>query len=155
MTKLSAGILLYRFRDGEPEVLIVHPGGPFWKNKDLGAWSIPKGEYRMGQDRLKAAKREFKEELGKGVNGDFIALEPVRQSAGKIVHAFALEHDLDATKIKSNTFPMEWPPGSGVYEDIPEVDRAEWVSLTTARRKLIQAQAAFIDQLEEILRKRS
>src|SRR4051794_7685045 len=112
MAKLSAGILLYRIADGSPQVMLVHPGGPLWKNKDLAAWSIPKGEFLPGQDRLKTAKREFKEETGGAVKGEFHELTPVRQAGGKLVYAFAVEGDFDVTKLKSNTFPMEWPPKS-------------------------------------------
>src|SRR5438132_12502020 len=112
MPKLSAGIVLYRFRDDEPEVLLVHPGGPFWQKKDLGAWSIPKGEFLPGQDPLITAIREFHEETGAKISGDFIALFPVRQTGGKLVHAFTLERDFDPAKLKSNKFEMEWPPRS-------------------------------------------
>jgi predicted NUDIX family NTP pyrophosphohydrolase len=151
MAKTSAGILMYRRRDKSVEVLIVHPGGPFWKNKDAGAWSIPKGEFLPGENPLKVAKREFKEELGKSVTGKFVELRPVFQAGGKIVYAWCVEGDLDATKIKSNEFDLEWPPRSGRYIKVPEVDRAEWVSLKIAREKLIHAQTGFIDQLEELL----
>lgn len=152
MPKLSAGILLYRVRGGEPEVMLVHPGGPLWKNKDLGAWSIPKGEFLPGQDPLKTARREFKEETGSSITGDFTALTVIRQASGKLVYAFAVEGDLDVSRIKSNTFKMEWPPRSGKFADIPEVDRAEWFDLPTARQKLNAAQAALIDQLESLLK---
>jgi predicted NUDIX family NTP pyrophosphohydrolase len=152
MAKQSAGILLYKIVDGVTQVLFVHPGGPLWKNKDLGAWSIPKGEFLPGQDPLKTAKREFKEETGGTVNGEFRELTPVRQTGGKIVYAFAVEGDFDVTKLKSNTFPMEWPLRSGKFVDTPEVDRAEWFDLETARQKINAAQAAFIDQLEVRLR---
>ena len=151
MGKTSAGILLYRRRAGRLEVLIVHPGGPFWKNKDSGAWSIPKGEFLPGEDPLKTAKREFKEELGKAVAGGFTELRPVFQTGGKIVYAWAVEGDLDVTKIKSNEFEMEWPPRSGRLAKFPEVDRAEWVDLGIAREKLNPAQTGFIDQLVELL----
>jgi predicted NUDIX family NTP pyrophosphohydrolase len=133
--------------------MLVHPGGPLWKNKDLGAWSIAKGEFLPGQDPLKTAKREFKEETGATLNGEFKELLPVRQAGGKLVYAFAVEGDLDVAKLKSNTFSMEWPPKSGRMEKIPEVDRGEWFDLPTARQKINAAQAAFIDQLEELLRK--
>lgn len=149
MSKTSAGVLLYRrTADNTLEVLLVHPGGPFWKNKDLGSWSIPKGEFLPGQDPLKTAKREFREELGKPVSGDFERLEPVRQAGGKIVYAYALEGDFDASNIQSNTFDMEWPPKSGRMQAFPEVDRAEWFDLKTARTKLNAAQNGFLDQLE-------
>ena len=150
MAKASAGILLYRTTDQRVEVLIVHPGGPFWKNKDLGAWSIPKGEFLPGQDPLTVARKEFHEELGKKVSGKFTELRPIRQAGGKIVYCFTQEHDLDISKIKSNTFTTEWPPKSGRQQEFPEVDRAEWVDLATARQKLNPSQAAFIDQLEDL-----
>jgi predicted NUDIX family NTP pyrophosphohydrolase len=151
MGKTSAGILMFRRREGMLEVLIVHPGGPFWKNKDVGAWSIPKGEFLPGQDPLKTAKREFKEELGKSVSGKFTELRPVFQAGGKIVYAWAVEGDLDVSTIKSNEFEMEWPPRSGRNMKVPEVDRAEWCDLATAREKLNSAQVGFIDQLEELI----
>lgn len=150
MPKLSAGILLYRVRDGETEVMLVHPGGPLWKNKDLGAWSIPKGEFLPGQDPLKTAKREFKEETGRSISGDFKALSVIRQASGKLVYAFAVEGDFDVAKLKSNTFKLEWPPRSGKMQDVPEVDRAEWFDLPNARQKVNAAQAALIDQLEKL-----
>lgn len=143
---------MYRRREGVLEILIVHPGGPLWKNKDLGAWSIPKGEFLPGQDPLETAKREFKEELGKAVTGTFVELRPIWQAGGKIVCAWAVEGDFDATVIKSNTFEMEWPPRSGKRAEFPEVDRAEWVDAATAEEKLNPAQGALIEQLEEILR---
>ena len=151
MAKLSAGILLYRLADDSLEVMLVHPGGPLWQNKDLGAWSIPKGEFLPGQDPLATAKREFKEETGGTVRGSFTEMMPVRQAGGKLVYAFAVEGDFDVTKLKSNTFSMEWPPKSGRMEEIPEVDRGEWFDLNTARIKMNPAQAAFIDQLEALL----
>ena len=151
MAKQSAGILLYRRSKNSVEVLLVHPGGPLWKNKDLGAWSIPKGEFLPGQDPLKTAKREFKEELGHAITGKFTVLTPVRQSGGKLVYAFAVEGDFDVSKVKSNTFKLEWPPRSGNYVDTPEVDRAEWFDLATARQKMNPAQAGFIDQLENLI----
>ncbi len=152
MAKQSAGILLYRIRDGELQVMLVHPGGPFSKNKDLGAWSIPKGEFLPGQDPLETAKREFNEETGGTVKGKFTELTPVRQAGGKLVYAFAVEGDFDVRKLESNTFPMEWPPKSGKVEQIPEVDRGEWFDLATARQKINAAQAAFIDELQSLLR---
>src|SRR5213595_108141 len=151
MAKQSAGILLYRIREGEPQVMLVHPGGPLWKNKDLGAWSIPKGEFLPGQDPLKTAKKEFKEETGRTITGKFTPLNPIRQAGGKLVYAFAVEGDFDVTQLKSNTFPMEWPPKSGKIEQIPEVDRGEWFDLETARQKINAAQAAFIGQLQDLL----
>lgn len=151
MSKASAGLILYRRVGKGLQVLLVHPGGPFWKNKDSGAWSIPKGEFLPGQDPLVTAKREFREELGKSVSGEFERLNPVRQAGGKIIYAFALEHDFDVSRIKSNTFDMEWPPKSGRMQAFPEIDRAEWCDLKTAREKMNPAQTAFLDQLTEMI----
>lgn len=147
MSKYSAGILLYRSRGDKLEVMIAHPGGPFWKNKDLGAWSIPKGLVEPGEDTLKAAIREFYEETGHRVTGDFIRLTPIKLRAGKLVIPFALEHDLDTARIKSNTFSAEWPPRSGKQQEFPEIDRAEWFEVETARQKLNPAQAAIVSEL--------
>lgn len=151
MTKQSAGLLLYRRRAGHLEVFLVHPGGPFWKNKDEGAWSIPKGEYSMGEDPLAAARREFREETGFTVEGDFIPLTPVTQAGGKVVQAWALAGDCDPQKIRSNTFTLEWPPRSGKIREFPEVDRAGWFDLDTARKKINRAQVTFLDELERLL----
>ena len=147
----SAGILLYRRRATGAEVLLVHPGGPFWAKRDDGAWSIPKGEYADGEDPLAAARREFEEELGSALPGDaeLRALGEVRQKNGKRVAAWAAEGDLDASAARSNTFEMEWPPRSGRRQEFPEIDRAEWFTLAQAREKLLPAQAAFLDRLEE------
>lgn len=120
MEKISAGILLYRLKNKIPEVLIVHPGGPFWAKKDLGVWSIPKGELNDNESLLDAAVREFQEEMGELISGNFIPLAPIKQSNGKTVYAFALEHDFDVSKIKSNTFTMEWPPKSGKQQEFPK-----------------------------------
>jgi predicted NUDIX family NTP pyrophosphohydrolase len=150
MAQVSAGLLLYRIRQGTPEVLLVHPGGPFFRNKDEGAWTIPKGEVAAGEDLLDAAKREFQEETGVAPSGQFLALAPIKQKSGKTVHAWAVEGDLDATAIRSNTFTMEWPPKSGRQAEFPEVDRAEWFDLETARKKVIPAQAALIVELEQL-----
>jgi predicted NUDIX family NTP pyrophosphohydrolase len=148
----SAGLLLYRVRDRRPEVLIGHMGGPFWAKKDERAWSIPKGEYEEGEQPLAAAKREFEEELGSPPPaGEALALGEVRQRSGKLVAAWALEGDFDASAIHSNTFEMEWPPRSGRTERFPEIDRAEWVDLPTARSKLVTGQVALIDELERAL----
>jgi predicted NUDIX family NTP pyrophosphohydrolase len=148
MPKTSAGILLHRLRDGQREVLLVHPGGAFWKNKDDGAWTIPKGEVAEGEDLLAAAQREFHEELGTRPAGAFRELTPIKQKAGKWVHAWAVEGDLDTTTIKSNTFTMEWPPRSGKQAQFPEVDRAAWFPLPEARRKINPAQVSLLDQIE-------
>jgi predicted NUDIX family NTP pyrophosphohydrolase len=146
----SAGLLLYRRREDVLEVLIAHPGGPFWVRKDEGAWSLPKGEYEEGDDALAAALREFTEETGFAVDaraGDAAFLGEVRQSGGKRVRAWALEGDLDAAAARSNTFELEWPRGSGTIRTFPEVDRVEWVSLERARTKLLKGQVPFLDAL--------
>lgn len=149
MAEQSAGILMYRLGRGFLEVLIVHPGGPLWKNKDSGAWSIPKGEFLPGEDPLENAIREFEEELGSPVDGEFLTLKPVRQKAGKLVQAFAVEGDLDTANIQSNKFTMEWPPRSGKIQEFHEIDSAEWFDLITAREKINPAQCAFLDELGE------
>ena len=144
----SAGLLLYRVRDGRPEVLIGHMGGPFWAKKDEGAWSVFKGEYDDAEEPLAAARREFEEETGSPPpDGDVIDLGEVRQSSGKRVTAWAIEGDFDPSTLKSNTFTTEWPPRSGKQAEFPEVDRAGWFDLETARAKLVKAQAEFIDAL--------
>jgi predicted NUDIX family NTP pyrophosphohydrolase len=147
--KKSAGILLFR-RKPHLEIFLVHPGGPFFKNKDDGAWSIPKGEYAPAEDPLNAAKREFFEETGVVVSGDFIAIGEIKQASGKIVSAWALEVDVDAAAIKSNTFEMEWPPKSGRKVHFPEVDRAEWFSIGAARIKILPAQLPFLDRIVDL-----
>jgi predicted NUDIX family NTP pyrophosphohydrolase len=151
MPKESAGVLLYRRRDGTPEVLLVHPGGPFWAKKDLGAWSIPKGEITPGEDALTRAKAEFEEEIGMALEGVFASLPPCRQAGGKRVQAWAVEGDLDPVHLRSNTFLLEWPPRSGRQQEFPEVDRAEWFDLATARTKIIPGQLPLLDKLEEML----
>lgn len=144
-------MLLYRQREGKSEVLLVHPGGPFWQKRDDGVWSIPKGEIVENETGIEVARREFQEELGiPAPDGALISLGAVRQAGGKVVHAWALPGDLDVTRTTSNTFELEWPPHSGRIQRFPEVDRAAWFDLETARRKLIPAQAAFIDRLEEL-----
>jgi predicted NUDIX family NTP pyrophosphohydrolase len=144
----SAGILLHRTRDDAVEVLLVHPGGPLWARRDLGAWSIPKGEYQPDENPETAARREFEEELGEAAPaGDATDLGEVRQRSGKIVHAFALQGDLDAAQITSNTCQLEWPPRSGRLIEIPEVDRAEWFPLRLAREKINPAQAELLERL--------
>lgn len=147
MAKQSAGILLYRKKNGYLEVFLVHPGGPFYLKKDAGAWSIPKGEFLDGEDPLIAAKREFFEETGQTVEGDFTELLPVQQKGGKKVYAWAVEGDIDHETIVSNTFEMEWPPKSGKMKGFPEVDRAGWFSVEEAKVKIIEAQAILIDNL--------
>ena len=146
MMKKSAGLLLYRIREKDIEIFLIHPGGPFWKNKDEGAWSIPKGEF-TDEDGLTAAKREFLEETGFEATGKFIALHPVKQKSGKTVHAWALEMDMDASKIKCNLFDMEWPPKSGKIIRMPEVDKAEWFTVSNAMTKINVMQQGFIVQL--------
>jgi predicted NUDIX family NTP pyrophosphohydrolase len=151
--KRSAGLVLYRRASDGLEVLLVHPGGPFWTNKDAGAWSIPKGEYEPDDDPLAAARREFEEELGSAPpDGATVELGEVRQKSGKLVCAWALEGDLDATAAHSNTFTVEWPPRSGRMQDFPEVDRAEWFALDAAREKINPAQGPFLDRLADIQR---
>ena len=148
MPKLSAGLLLYRFNDGLVEVLIGHPGGPFWAKKDDGAWSIPKGEYTDDEDPWHAARREFEEELGKPPpDGPRIDFPPLKQPSGKIIAAFAVRGDLDLAGTVSNTFTVEWPKGSGNVREYPEIDRAEWFSVTEARSKLLKGQRPLLDQL--------
>ena len=151
MPKQSAGLLLYRLAGSGPEVLLVHPGGPFFTRKDAGVWSIPKGEYEPGQDPVTTAMTEFEEELGSPPpvsRDDLVELGSVEQKAGKIVTAWCAGGDFDATVIRSNTFPLEWPPRSGQLREFPEVDRAGWFALPEARLKLIAAQAELIDRLE-------
>jgi len=149
----SAGLLPYRFTRGRVlEILVVHPGGPFWLNKDDGAWSIAKGEYEPGEDPETAANREFAEELGQDAPaGERIDLGELRQPGGKVVRAWAVEADLDADHIVSNEFEMEWPPHSGRRTSWPEVDRAEWMSVSTAKQKLLKGQVGFADRLVERL----
>jgi predicted NUDIX family NTP pyrophosphohydrolase len=151
MAKRSAGILLYRFQDGRLEVFLVHPGGPYWAKKDRGAWSIPKGECTDDEHAFETARREFREETGCTVEGDFRHLTPVKQPGGKIVHAWAVLGDCDAASISSNTFTTEWPPRSGKQQAFPEVDRAGWFDPKTARAKILRGQVGFIEQLQQIL----
>jgi predicted NUDIX family NTP pyrophosphohydrolase len=148
MPKRSAGILLYRSGADGLEVLLVHPGGPFFAKKDLGAWSIPKGEHDPGEDALACARREFEEETGVAPSeGELTDLGSVRQKSGKVVQAWALEGDLDADAVRSNSFTMVWPPRSGREQEFPEVDRAAWFGLDAARARINPAQAAFLDRL--------
>src|SRR5215217_6907919 len=150
-TTLSAGILLYRRQGGEVEVFLVHPGGPFWARKDEGAWSIPKGEYKSGEDPLTVAKREFEEETGSDISGTFHALASLKQPSGKVISAWAVEGEINAATIRSNTFSLEWPPKSGQSQEFPEVDRAAWFDLPGAQRKLLRGQRPFLDQLQRWL----
>jgi predicted NUDIX family NTP pyrophosphohydrolase len=149
MKKQSAGILLFRGSKAELEVFLVHPGGPFWAKKDAGAWSIPKGEYSGDENALAAAKREFQEETGVAINGDFISLGKVKQTGGKVVEAWAVEHDLDPATLTSNTFNLEWPPRSGKIREFPEVDAGAWFSLAVARVKIVKAQEEFLTRLAD------
>lgn len=147
--KRSAGLLLYRRTQGTIEVFLGHPGGPYEARKDDGVWSIPKGEIGEEEPPLEAAKREFQEETGFILDGRYVPLDPVRQSSGKIVHAWMVEGDVDAAAMKSNTFSLEWPPGSGLMQHFPELDRAGWFSLEVARRKILKGQIPLLDQLAE------
>ena len=152
MGKRSAGILLYRRRDRGVEVLLVHPGGPLWARKDLGAWSIPKGEYGQGEDPLAVALREFQEETGhRPPEAGLVELGEVRQRGGKVVTAWAAPGDLDPAGVTSNSFTLEWPPRSGTHREFPEVDRAGWFDLATARAKLLATQAELVDRLQAAL----
>jgi predicted NUDIX family NTP pyrophosphohydrolase len=153
MPKQSAGILLYRKFNDVLQVFLVHPGGPFWKNKDDGAWSIPKGEYESDEDPLAAARREFYEETGQYIDGEFIALKPIKQKSGKIVQAYLVEGDIDAANIKSNLFEMEWPPKTGKMQSFPEVDRAGWFTVDEARIKLNAGQVWLVVELAQIVNK--
>ena len=145
--KQSAGIILYRFETGKLQIFLVHPGGPFWQNKDNGSWSITKGEFLDDENPLNAAKREFEEETGFSCSGDFLELSPVKQKSGKMVYAWALEKDIDTSKIKSNEFEMEWPPKSGKLQSFPEIDKAQWFAVAEAKQKINASQAGFIDEL--------
>jgi predicted NUDIX family NTP pyrophosphohydrolase len=151
LPKLSAAILLFRKRSSGLQVLLVHPGGPFWKNKDLGAWSIPKGEYTEEEDPLAAAKREFVEETGIEVKGDFLSLGSFKQPSGKKITAWALQGDCSLADVRSNTFTMEWPPKSGRQQEFPEIDRAEWFDLAEAHKRILKGQAAILDCLKSQL----
>lgn len=152
MPRLSAGLLMYRIKDGAIQVLLAHPGGPYFVNKDEGHWSIPKGEPGPDEDLFLTAQREFQEETGLKPAGPFVPLQPVKQRGGKVVHAWAYEGDCDPATIHSNTFTMEWPPESGQQKQFPEIDRAEFFDLETARRRVKAAQVGLIDELETILK---
>jgi predicted NUDIX family NTP pyrophosphohydrolase len=147
----SAGLLLYRRAGQALQVLLVHPGGPFWQRKDLGAWTIPKGEVTDGEALLEAARREFHEETGYAIDAPAAPLGHVRLTSGKVIHAFAVEGDVDAARIRSNTFELEWPRGSGRRRIYPEVDRAAWFDMGEARRKILPAQASLLDALRTLL----
>ena len=151
MAMTSAGLLLFRRTAAGIEVLLVHPGGPFWAQKDAGAWSVPKGEIAPGEDPMAAAIREVGEELGVTIAGDFVALEPRRQAGGKVVHVWAVEADFAPAGLVSNAFEMEWPPRSGRRQAFPEVDRAAWFTFDQARAKINPGQAGFLDELQSRL----
>lgn len=151
--KRSAGLLMYRRRGTAVEVLLVHPGGPFWAKKDEGAWSLPKGIIDPGEDELLAAIREFEEETGFTAEGDFIALTPRRQPSGKVISAWAIEGDCDPSAMKSNTFTMEWPPRSGNIAEFPEADRLEWFDIESAKLKIINGQKGFIEEFENFIKR--
>jgi predicted NUDIX family NTP pyrophosphohydrolase len=148
MAKISAGIFMYRSRGGQLQVFLVHPGGPLWAKKDLGAWSIPKGEIDPGEDPLSAAQREFEEETGVKISGRFIPLSSVKLKSGKVVQAWAVEGDCDPAVIRSNTFSMDWPPGSGRKQEFPEIDRAAWFGIGDAKEKINEGQVPLIEELE-------
>jgi len=154
MPKASAGLLCFRRHAAALEVLLVHPGGPYWTRRDLGAWSIPKGEIEGAESPLDAAQREFHEETGFHVSGPYIPLASRVQRGGKVVHAWAVETDADPARLVSGTFTMEWPPRSGRQEEFPEVDRAAWFGLAEARRRILPGQAGFLDELGELIRTR-
>jgi predicted NUDIX family NTP pyrophosphohydrolase len=150
MARTSAGLLVYRRKNQTLEVFLVHPGGPFWKNKDEGAWSIPKGEFEPPENPLDAALREFEEETGFSVKGEFIPLTPVKQPGGKKVYAWAISGDFEASDLKSNTFSLIWPPGSGNKKEFPEIDRAEWFDLKIAREKILKGQLPMLEEFEKL-----
>jgi predicted NUDIX family NTP pyrophosphohydrolase len=152
MPKKSAGLLMFRRGQRGLEVFLVHPGGPFWAKKDAGSWSIPKGEYMPGEDPFEVAKREFQEETGFEASGEFIPLTSRKQPSGKIITAWVFEGDCDASAVKSNTFLMEWPLGSGRQQEFPEVDRAGWFSIPVAKEKILKGQSGFLDELIQILK---
>ncbi len=154
MPKRSAGLLLFRRVSGRLEVLLVHPGGPFWVKKDEGAWSIPKGEVDEDEDLLAAAKREFEEETGFTASGDALPLGALRQPSGKVILVWAVEGDLDPSGVRSNTFSVEWPPKSGLFREFPEIDRAAWLSMEAAQGKILKGQAPFLLRLVELLDER-
>jgi predicted NUDIX family NTP pyrophosphohydrolase len=152
MPRTSAGLLMYRRKDGALEVLLVHPGGPFWAKKDLGAWTIPKGELEEGEDALTTAQREFEEETGIEPRGPFHPLGNIKQKGGKVVHAWAFEGDGAAETMRSNTIKVEWPRGSGRSKEFPEVDRAEWFRVDDARTRINSAQVPFLDHLVQMIK---
>ena len=152
MPKQAAGILLYRQTARGLEVLLAHPGGPLWARKDLGAWTIPKGQFGDDESALAAGKREFEEEMGSPAGGEFVELGSIRQPSGKVVHAFAAESDFDVSTVRSNLFALVWPPRSGKFGQFPEIDRAQWFSIEEARQKILKGQEPFIDRLLTLLK---
>ena len=152
MPKQAAGILLYRQTARGLEVLLAHPGGPLWARKDLGAWTIPKGQFGDDESALEAARREFEEEMGSPASGQFVELGSIRQPSGKIVHAFTAEADFDTSSVKSNLFTLEWPPRSGKIGQFPEIDRAEWFAVEEARKRILKGQEPFLDRLLTLLK---
>lgn len=151
MAKTSAGILVYRRGSRGLEVFLVHPGGPFWARRDVGAWSIPKGEVDVAEPLQEAARREFREETGFTVDGEFLALSPLRQLGGKTVHAWALQGDCDPACLRSNSFTLEWPPRSGKKQEFPEIDRADWFPMDEALRRILPGQAGFLRELATLV----
>jgi predicted NUDIX family NTP pyrophosphohydrolase len=149
--KLSAGILMFRKRESTLQLFLVHPGGPFWRNKDAGAWSIPKGEYEEGEDPLDAAKREFLEETGIEADGEFLPLGEIKQPSGKVITAWALEGDCEPSAVRSNMFSMEWPPKSGRQQEFPEVDRADWFTANEAKERIVKGQTGLIDRVVALI----
>jgi predicted NUDIX family NTP pyrophosphohydrolase len=149
--KLSAGILMFRKRESTLQLFLVHPGGPFWRNKDAGAWSIPKGEYEEGEDPLDAAKREFLEETGIEADGEFLPLGEIKQPSGKVITAWALEGDCEPSAVRSNMFSMEWPPKSGRQQEFPEVDRADWFTANEAKEQIVKGQTGLIDRVVALI----
>ena len=151
MPRTSAGLLVFRRHAGTLEVLLAHPGGPFWRNKDLGAWGVPKGEVHEGEALLAAAQREFHEETGFTIQGPFVPLDPIRQRGGKVVYVWAVQADVDPSSLVSATFDLEWPPRSDRIETFPEIDRAEWMALDRARDKILASQRPLLDALTRAL----
>lgn len=149
--KCSAALLVYKHAPDGIQVFLVHPGGPFWAKKDLGVWSIPKGEFDAGEDGLAAARREFREETGQQVDGDFIALAPVKQRGGKTVHPWAVEGEVDEAAVRSNEFEMEWPPRSGRKARFPEIDRGRWFRVAEAKRRILPGQVPILDELAALV----
>ena len=151
MAKTSAGLLVYRNKKDRLEVFLVHPGGPFWKKKDKNAWSIPKGEFEAPEQPLDAAIREFEEETGFSVKGEFLPLTPVKQPGGKIVYAWAIQGDFDPGKFSSNTFTITWPPGSGKKQQFPEIDKADWFDIPAAIEKILKGQIPLLEELQKLV----